>query len=646
MTDPTPTTLNCPSCGAPLEVDGTSSLVRCNFCKNISLVPGVQVRPGGPAPGSLDEIRRLAQAGNLLEAIRLYRATFGSGLKEARDAVDVLVSGRTLVIQQGYAASQSPEATSQVLEEVKELLRSQNKIAAIKRYREVQDVSLAQAKEVVDRVEAALTGTPLPERPIISGQPATQFKPVSSGKWLGCGILLTILLIVGGILAFVFTRVGSSNPFTPRLIAVEPALLITSAPGVPPEVVSLFYDPNKDTRLIGLVEGDSGKLRWQAAPLEGDGFADAMVDGGDLVYVANDATLLAYRKSDGGTAWQTQMPDRLNYGPVPLLVVAGRVITLNVDETIQGYDAATGALVWDRRLNGNDNTLRLMGGSLAVLDYPSADSYTYSLFLLDPLDGSQQRLITPTCQVDTYSSDTLGVYSGMVYIPAEDALYLVYDSYNGCIQRLQFSTGRVVWQVLTGLSYSFSSDGFISLDSGRFLYFAQDGQLERLEKTTGSVETLLTNEDYEFLPLAISGDTLLLRAKRTRGTQRFEIWGLDAATGNQVWQQALPGAEPIDPPDDMIGLVDNTDSGWTSRLLPAGWVLVKFQGAPNQVVLSLFDPATGSLLNEKTVPLPQISGDFYSVPTVIGWQEEVAFLLVESHIYALNVLTGEVLFTY
>jgi glycerol uptake facilitator-like aquaporin len=45
----TPTTLACPSCGAPLEVDGKRSLVRCKFCNNIALVPGLPTAPEAAA---------------------------------------------------------------------------------------------------------------------------------------------------------------------------------------------------------------------------------------------------------------------------------------------------------------------------------------------------------------------------------------------------------------------------------------------------------------------------------------------------------------------------------------------------------------------------------------------------------------------
>ncbi len=135
-----------------------------------------------------------------------------------------------------------------------------------------------------------------------------------------------------------------------------PVALVPSGQDASPDIAALFYNPDADTRFIGLVDGTTGKLRWQAAKLSGDGIADAVATGPDLVYAANATDLLAYQKSDGSLAWQAQMPDKLNYGASTMLVTAGRVITNNADQTIQAYDAETGKLVWSKRLSGYDRT--------------------------------------------------------------------------------------------------------------------------------------------------------------------------------------------------------------------------------------------------------------------------------------------------
>ena len=54
MSDNLPKNLNCPSCGAPLDYDGSSSIVRCKFCKNIALIPGLPVAQGATPRAALD----------------------------------------------------------------------------------------------------------------------------------------------------------------------------------------------------------------------------------------------------------------------------------------------------------------------------------------------------------------------------------------------------------------------------------------------------------------------------------------------------------------------------------------------------------------------------------------------------------------
>lgn len=48
-------------------------------------------RPTQDPDSGTDEIRRMALAGNKIEAIKRYRATYGVGLKEAKDAIEKLL---------------------------------------------------------------------------------------------------------------------------------------------------------------------------------------------------------------------------------------------------------------------------------------------------------------------------------------------------------------------------------------------------------------------------------------------------------------------------------------------------------------------------------------------------------------------------
>lgn len=647
MTDNTPTTLTCPSCGAPLDFDGRSAIVQCKFCKTSVLLPGAQQEQEAAAPAFLEEIRRLVQGGDKVEAARRYRERFGVGLKEAKDAVESLASGSVLQARVTVSGPLTAEEIGRVLEQVQELLRHGDKVEAIRYYRASADVSLTKAKEVVDQVEAALTGMPVPPRPEISGHPSVEPQPVgaSSGARLGCSIVALILLLVGGILAFVFTRPGAPPLITPALIANGPAILVRSETGGT-DIVAAFYNINSEELLIGLVDGESGNLLWQAAPLDGEAYFDAVVYHDGLIYTASETDLLAYRLEDGSLAWQAVMPDRVNYSGNTLLATDGQVIASTIDQSIQAYDSATGARLWERRLYGYDRALRLMGDSLVVVDYTSADSYDYALIFLDPATGSQERLLTPGCVYDEYTTIAIDPDTPLLYEESNGDLYFISDDYYGCVQRLDLARGEPLWSTIPEGGFSFVPYNVAPLDSPAAIFFGNDDQLLGVDKNSGEMQALLASEDYEFLPLALSGDSLLVRARRTRGSERFELWGVEAGSRSRLWQMDMGSAKPVDPPNELVGLVDADESGWTWNLLAGQLVLVEFRAEPAQLVIRQVDPATGSLSSEMTVNLPGVSGDFYSVPQVIGWEGSRVYFVLDAKIYCVDVAAGEVLFHF
>jgi DNA-binding beta-propeller fold protein YncE len=92
-------TFDCASCSAPLDFEGTA-VQKCKFCGSTVIVPSHLVPGSTPVADSLGEIarnvaevRRLIAAGNKIPAIKLFRETFGVGLKEAKDAVDAMEQG-------------------------------------------------------------------------------------------------------------------------------------------------------------------------------------------------------------------------------------------------------------------------------------------------------------------------------------------------------------------------------------------------------------------------------------------------------------------------------------------------------------------------------------------------------------------------
>lgn len=204
-------TFQCPKCGATLDYDGgLNSVISCPYCKSEVVVPKElhtaqpesstsTTTPGKtPALNDLlkpDQIKRLGKVGQLarqgrkVEAIKLYREIFGTGLKEATDAIDQLAAGSDIAITHTsiQLLQDGPHTTRNAkdIAEIHRILQNGGKSPAIKRYREIFGTSLEEAKNAVELLEK--TGhLPTPSSPtwntISSGPSNTAGKAQSLAK--------------------------------------------------------------------------------------------------------------------------------------------------------------------------------------------------------------------------------------------------------------------------------------------------------------------------------------------------------------------------------------------------------------------------------------------------------------------------------
>ena len=164
------TTLDCPRCGAPLDLPPRiSATLECPYCKNTIVVPeSLRTSPppqAGAAPSALPaildlaEIRRLMLAGQKIEAVRLLRQSSDLSLQEAVQAVEALARGEPVTV---YASlPQEPPGIPPDLEPaLRSLLQSRQRVEAVRLLRERLDLSLKTA----DTTLALLaTGLPLSE---------------------------------------------------------------------------------------------------------------------------------------------------------------------------------------------------------------------------------------------------------------------------------------------------------------------------------------------------------------------------------------------------------------------------------------------------------------------------------------------------
>ena len=114
MPESAPKSLACPTCGAPLDYDGKSASVRCNFCQNVAVldVPKADMEVkswlGMPVKTPVPEdILELLKVGEKNEAIRRYREVYDVSSAKAKYAIERIEAGNLHDPEFGF---QTPQA--------------------------------------------------------------------------------------------------------------------------------------------------------------------------------------------------------------------------------------------------------------------------------------------------------------------------------------------------------------------------------------------------------------------------------------------------------------------------------------------------------------------------------------------------------
>jgi ribosomal protein L7/L12 len=136
--------VTCQHCGSDIRITSDGKAI-----------PFFHAAADAPAGTVLAEIRRELAAGRKIEAVKTAREQYGFGLKEALEFVEAVERGETPSVPARRDPAPPPAAPVAAggMAEVQALALSGKKIEAIKRYRELRDTSLTEAKAAVEALE-------------------------------------------------------------------------------------------------------------------------------------------------------------------------------------------------------------------------------------------------------------------------------------------------------------------------------------------------------------------------------------------------------------------------------------------------------------------------------------------------------------
>jgi outer membrane protein assembly factor BamB len=454
----------------------------------------------------------------------------------------------------------------------------------------------------------------------------------------GCIVSLVVLIVIAiaGVGIYLLATGGTPAVNIIPMHIYAPSALVTSDAG--PSIVAASYNPVSEKYGISRVDVKTKKILWTTMEQEGSMSTDEIVAGDTQVYVVIENRLVALQLADGKQAWEASLSDRTS-GACDggcVLVQKGKVLVLTTDNTLGAYDAVTGHQEWEKQFDLTNNRLTAIPQGIAL--YYRADKDV--LAVLDPATGEETSHLEPTCESTHGMEDTLENNSRFVFDTTgkSNKVYTFFGLFNACIQRWDLSTGKVDWQWMEEDSNLQDPYDTPALMADGKIVFTQDNALRTVDTETGQeFQTLDTQENYRLVPYAVSGNRLIVRAVRTRGTTSYELWGYDLASGKNIWKRPLPKSSPLDPPDAFGSLIDSDESAWAFRQAPDGFWLLTFQSVPNQVTISQVNTDTGELSGQKMLPLNMGSDtDFYAAPDRIASQDNLSWFTVEQELYVID----------
>lgn len=144
------------------------------------------------------KLRELVAKGNKIDAIKLYREITNLGLKEAKDAVEAMTSGAPVVVPEFVQTSLQNDTLLE--ERIKRLLVERKKIEAIKLYREANHCGLKEAKDAVDLIQVRMHRdgySRMPTTPAIGINPFAEDATSYRTRLIVSVVLALLILLVG-----------------------------------------------------------------------------------------------------------------------------------------------------------------------------------------------------------------------------------------------------------------------------------------------------------------------------------------------------------------------------------------------------------------------------------------------------------------
>jgi len=510
---------------------------------------------------------------------------------------------------------------------------------------------------------------PKPTTVVITAPPPHLPSPPSRrvGGVIGCIVAGVVLVVVISAAVPLFGTLAVLNSVVPTVqnlsdlpnivqtvqanVVTAPPLTVNDAHVLPPvgdgvvDVLASTYDSADNTYALAYVDSAAHTLRWRGQAIDSSRISQLKVAAdSNSVYMVDGTRLLALNRADGGAVWQASLKDEISPACEGCLrVLSERVIALTKDGALQAFDAQTGRAAWSRRLTATPDRLFVMGENVVVID-KLAEGNEGVVKLINAATGDLVQQVEPRGPNQPFPEDlqALELYSPVVVDPQANAFYAIVGFFEPTtIQRWDLARNEMLWQAVAGRDVIKTTTSqlkpVLAADS---LYIGDGDHIVAVATADGAPRQLPGEPDYELTPLTARDGVLVVSAKRTRGTERFEIWGLEAQSGERLWEY-VPEAKKLAENESFdMRLWSSSDEGaWTWRLGGEGFLLLQALSEPKRFTietLNLKDGVSGG----PTVLDLKLSASGTNFVNLAAWNTRQAWLIADSRIQVFDLGTG------
>jgi outer membrane protein assembly factor BamB len=276
--------------------------------------------------------------------------------------------------------------------------------------------------------------------------------------------------------------------------------------------------------------GDSRLTTW----------ANAAYDAGRVYVVNGNGLVAALDPATGATLWSKQMPDQYSISAPPT-ATGGMLFIGGAGEggTIYAVDGASGEVVWKSSVAGGIDSSPAVTSDGVYVSYVCLDVYGFN-----PLGGSLLWRHHGSCQGG--GGGTPAYYQGQLWVrdPMVDSLVI------------NAQTGAELASFKTSTTPALADQrAFIQLR----------GQLQALDVNTRASQWAFYGDGMlASAPLVVNGTVFI-------GSSTGAIFGVDAATGAQVWNDVAPAPVTVYESNTLgFGPIPGLGAGDDSLVVPAG----------------------------------------------------------------------------